>query len=234
MQYSQHKKHNNDVVERLTNFYAPHACVQCGETGAILCPACRLALPRPVPRCFRCNAYDENFKTCTNCRRYAPIRHVIPVTRYDDETGKMLITALKFHYAKAAAREIAACIAERQPDIFSGDMIITHLPTATSRVRQRGYDQARLIATHLANITGFPYRNLLFRQGQGRQVGVGAKHRREQLAASFLPRHSRQIEQARIILIDDVVTTGATLESAANTLKQSGAKSIDAAVFAQA
>jgi ComF family protein len=143
-----------------------------------------------------------------------------------------LIYKLKFARARAAADAIAAVMGEALP-YFSDPVIVTHVPTATRRIRQRGYDHAQLIAKALARQQGLTYSSLLARQGQTRQVGADKKTRSQQLEAAFRPLHGYMSAGAHILLIDDVVTTGASLEAAARVLKQAGAKQIDAAVFAQ-
>jgi predicted amidophosphoribosyltransferase len=105
------------------------------------------------------------------------------------------------------------------------------LPTANRRVRQRGYDQSQLIARQLAKLTNRPATRLLNRRGQSRQVGANRQTRRRQQASAYVickqppPNHP-------ILLIDDILTTGASLEAAAVVLRQAGAQTISAAVFA--
>ena len=107
-------------------------------------------------------------------------------------------------------------------------------PTATSRVRQRGYDQAKLLARALARQAGLPYLDCLARVGQTHQVGATREQRLRQLQAAFRVRRPNAVRSAYLLLVDDVSTTGATLELAATILKSAGARRVDAIVFAQA
>ena len=143
---------------------------------------------------------------------------------------KQLIHDFKFERKQAVAPIMARLMAESLP-YLPADTIVTHVPTATSRVRQRGYDHARLLAKFLAKEAGLAYLPLLARVGQARQVGAKRQTRLSQLDGAF--RVIGPVQKAPIVLVDDIVTTGATLATATRCLKSSGAKVVDAVVFAQ-
>jgi ComF family protein len=146
--------------------------------------------------------------------------------------AKDIIWKLKFVGAQSAAQDMAAAMAPLV-DANSGPIVV-HVPTATSRVRARGYDQARLLARELAAHTKLHHACWLVRLDQKRQVGASRKERLEQLAGAFRLSRFADVAGAHILLVDDVLTTGATLEAAAAVLKQAGAKRVDAIVFARA
>ncbi|HSX05969.1 MAG TPA: phosphoribosyltransferase family protein [Candidatus Saccharimonadales bacterium] len=140
---------------------------------------------------------------------------------------------MKYERAQAGVAEIALLLA-RQLAGFSGDAVLVPVPTATSRVRARGYDHAALLAREVSRLTNTPRRIVLRRVGQAHQVGSRRSQRLEQLQAAFRPVQVNEIRGRHIILIDDVLTTGATLEAAARVLRRAGAARVDAIVFAQA
>jgi predicted amidophosphoribosyltransferase len=94
----------------------------------------------------------------------------------------------------------------------------------------RGYDQAQIIARELAKRRQLTYRQLLSRSGGHRQVGASRKSRFSQLKGAFI---ATGRTPPHVLLVDDVLTTGASVESAAKELKRSGAKTVEVAVFAQ-
>jgi len=219
-------------LERLTSLLAPHRCVMCGAAGTLLCAWCAPDAFMAVPsRCFHCQAATADSAVCKKCHRQFRLRHAWIAAEYEG-AAQQLIRCLKFERAPAAAAPIARSLAETLP-YFDEHVIFTHIPAATSRVRQRGYDQSQLIARELARITRRRHATLLRRHGQARQVGAKRSLRLQQLEGVFSPLRLNLVKGAQIVLIDDVVTTGATLGEAAKTLRQAGAKSVDAAIFAQ-
>jgi len=144
-----------------------------------------------------------------------------------------IIHALKFDFARTHAVWIAQEIASVLPPLPNAT-VITHVPAATSHIRQRGFDQSALIARELGHILGLPHIHLLARTGQQRQVGSSGKTRREQMKNAFRVVSPEVTHDALVLLIDDVLTTGSTIESAARALRDGGAKAVSAAVLAQA
>lgn len=219
-------------LDRVIGLIAPYQCLICGEDGRLLCDWCKVDALMPVPaRCYRCQAQSPDSATCRKCRRHSQLSNVWPCT-YHDELPKRLIYKLKFERAREASKVISDLIDARLP-YLSEDILVTHVPTAASRRRQRGYDHAELIARCLAKQRKLEFATLLARLGHSRQVGSSRQLRQSQLKNAFRIRRPNLISKRKILLVDDVVTTGATLEAAARTLKQAGAAKVYAATFTQ-
>lgn len=220
------------MLEKLIAILAPHHCLACGDEGHVLCDWCLPDFAAPLPeRCYKCKVASAESRVCQRCRPKTRLKHVWARTAYDDQP-KRLIHEFKFERKRAAAGPIACLMAERLPYLPRGT-IVTHVPTATRRVRQRGYDPAELIAKALAAELGLRHHTLLLRLTQTRQVGAKRAKRIEQMERAFLALPSEPLGRAAVLLVDDLTTTGATLESAAKCLRLAGAKTVSAAVFAQ-
>lgn len=218
------------MLEQLINLIAPHYCLECGTPGRLLCEQCADSrLIKAVSRCYRCGKSTEQFRTCRPCRAGSELFQVWSACAYDG-VAKDLVRRLKFERARAAADVMADRLAAVLP--ADANWLVTHLPTANNRVRQRGYDQAQLIAKRLGKVVGLPCPVLLVRQGSSRQLGQTRQTRFEQMSVAFRPERMGKTEGRHILLVDDVLTTGASLEAAAKTLKAAGAKRVSAAVFA--
>lgn len=210
--YLQHIKHNMSLLDDLLSFIVPHLCLGCQVEGSLLCGHCRRLLAATE------RYYLKNSQV-----------NVLAVTSYEG-LAKVLVWRLKAGGAQAAARVMAECMAPLVQATPAS--VLVPIPTATSHIRERGYDQVRLITRELSRVTQVPYRRYLRRSGQVHQIGANRTTRLLQL------QHALQAStvldgQKRYILVDDVVTTGATLDVAARALQQAGARHIEAVTFAQ-
>jgi predicted amidophosphoribosyltransferase len=213
---------------------APPACVACRRPprpGHPLCGACRAALPWLVgARCPRCALPAPCAPRCPMAgsdiaRAWAPLAFEGP--------ARALVHALKFRGALGLAGQMASQMVATAPDgLLAPGAVLVPVPTPGGRRRRRGFDHAARLAAAIAERTGLPLRACLRRAGPApRQAGA----RR----AARLARGRVQVALAggvppRVVLVDDVHTTGATLRTCARKLAANGAFSITAITYARA
>ena len=222
-----------NLLESLIAVVAPHDCIGCGLQGTLLCSRClSLSSIASPERCGLCGGQSDENKTCSVCTR-SSYCHRISIHRPYAGIAKELVKRLKYRNARAAAKVIADQMTVF-PSQINEHTLVVPVPTATSRVRQRGYDQSVLIARHLGKRYDLKVSELLVRHGQSRQVGSKRDQRVVQLAEAYTVRNQIHVVGSHIILVDDVMTTGTTIEAAARVLKKAGARTVDACVFARA
>ncbi len=203
------------ILDVLIGKIVCHDCLGCGAEGDLLCSDCLRRLPAPK-------------QTAVHSKN---LERIQAATTYQN-VAKSLLWQLKAAGAQAAATVMAASM--RNLVTTSLPAIIVPIPTASQRVRQRGYNQAKLLARALARQTHLPCFDCLARSGQAHQVGAARHERLQQLEGALRVTKPFIVRNAHIILVDDVVTTGATLEAAAAVLRLAGARRVEAVTFAQA
>jgi ComF family protein len=183
-----------------------------------------------VPRCVGCHKLSDGFKTCKTCKAWLLVDYVQVTTAYEG-VYEELIHAMKFDNKRQATQPIADLISENT--IYKEKVTVCPVPTAVSRIRQRGFDHINLISNRFSNNLKLECERILERKSNARQYGSSRNKRLNQLENEFYVSDKHSVEGKDVILIDDVVTTGATLSSCTKVLKKAGAKSVSAVVFAQ-
>lgn len=226
--YLQHIKYNMSVIDQLLTVLAPYECLGCTAEGSLLCKACTQQLTDVHECCHRCRRSSAGSLTCPDCRPTSNLYSVRAGAAYSG-VAKGLVWKLKSAGARAAAQQMAARLLPLIGN--STELLVVPVPTATNRVRGRGYDQAKLLGRELSRQARLPYLDCLIRSGHTHQVGASRQQRLKQLNEAFRVSNAERVRGARILLIDDVMTTGATLEAAAGVLRASGVKQVEAIVF---
>jgi len=182
------------------------------------CAAC--ACPGPA-LCHRCR-----FSLASLAAKRSP--DGIAAAFAFDGVARELIVALKFRQARSAAGVLAEHMVSRLG--LDHVDVVTWAPTSARRVRGRGYDQAEVIARAVARQLGVPCRRLLYRAHGAPQTG---KSRSDRLVGpSFRARTPRR--GLAVLVVDDVVTTGATLRTAAQALRAAGVAHVELAAATSA
>jgi ComF family protein len=204
------------MLRSLASLLAPPLCAACARrcaSGAVLCERCSAELGRSSPLL---GSPPGGLVAAWAAAPY-------------DGVARELVAALKFRRLLPVAAELAARIAAAAPPALLAGALVP-VPPSPSRLRRRGFDPASEIATALAELAGLELRPCLARCDGPRQVG---RCRPERTAAAPRPRLAGPVP-GRVLLVDDVLTTGATLSACARTLRRGGAERVAAVTFARA
>jgi ComF family protein len=158
------------------------------------------------------------------------------VLRYD-EASKELILRFKHADRTGSAPAFAAWLQRAGAELLAEADVLAPVPLHWSRLLARRYNQAALLARELARLTGKPaIQDLLVRRRRTpSQGGLGAAGRERNVSGAFHvhPRHAARIKGQRVLLIDDVLTTGATVSACSRTLRRGGATAVDVLTLAR-
>ncbi|MCU0838066.1 MAG: ComF family protein [Rhodospirillales bacterium] len=223
----------------------PPLCLACdtvvSETGA-LCPRCwaKVAFLSP-PTCDGCGLpfpFDVGEGAlCAGCqRRPHPFARARSAIAYGDGS-RSLILGLKHGDRTDAVATFARWMAQAGTPLLAAADLLAPVPLHWTRLFLRRYNQASLLALAIGRISGKPVvADLLRRHRRTRKLGhLGPAERRRTVAKAFAvaPRHAGRIVGRRILLIDDVLTTGATLDGCAQVLLAAGAAAVDVLTLAR-
>jgi predicted amidophosphoribosyltransferase len=218
------------VAPSLLDLLLPQRCVACGLPGAQVCEPCLCALPRlRGPRCERCCAPTAwPVRRCRECagRRLA-FAQARAAVAYDDSVRR-LVHAWK----ERGLRRLAAVAAALTADALDhGGEPLAFVPSDPERGRHRGHHPAEALARELGARWEVPVLALLARAGgSARQRGLTLAERRSNVRGAFSAARSPQ----RVVLVDDVYTSGATANAAASALRRAGARRVEVVTFARA
>lgn len=215
------------MLDWLLSFIAPHHCYACGEKRAILCECCKN------------NILDEAFLRCVVCMIPCPdgdvcMSHETPYTqawcvaRREGPLARV-IDDYKFKNVRAAYRDLARLLAGVLPEVDRA--ILVPIPTTPRNIRVRGHDHMQLITRELARLRTWRMQPLLRRQNNVTQHFAKTAAQRRRQAASFFQFQGNIDPDATYILVDDIYTTGSTVEAAALCLRAAGATSVYVAVI---
>lgn len=205
------------ILDLIAHLLYPWKCVFCESVlkDTDICRECEEKLPYTVG-----DSAMQKFPFIDKC--------VSPL--YYKDKVRASVHRYKFGGCSAYSRRYAALMSdcvENNLDCRSID-VISWIPLSKKRLRQRGYDQARLLAEEIAAKTGLPCRQLLqkVKNNSAQSLTRDAKQRRENVAGVYALDDGADVSSLRILLVDDVVTTGATMSEAARILRKAGAKSV--------
>lgn len=216
----------------------PKNCVGCQKEGKWICDKCysKIVFIKQAT-CPNCNKLTKDGKFCINCRKKTNLTGLITAAYYEDGPLKEAIHTFKyggvFDLSKDLGKIMRKTISDQR---FAKNTILIPVPLHKKRRSQRGYNQAELLTKQIANSQWLIVNNKLIRHKHQKksQAELSGKARRQNLIDCFSWVGGSEVTNKIVVLIDDVYTTGATLEECAKVLKKAKAKEVWGLVLAKA
>lgn len=206
----------------------PPQCGGCQTAGSLWCDACRAAIePIKPPWCEKCGEPFVTDRLCANCRAHPLVIEKIRSVALFEGVLRQAIHRFKYERLAGLAEPFGEMLADYwRGELLTADWLIP-VPLHPSRERDRGYNQSELLARSLARRVDVPVSSKGLRRTRATavQMTLNAAERRQNVAGAFGCVEGR-VHGARVMLIDDVGTTGATLDACAQAVLKAGAASV--------
>ncbi len=220
----------------LADLLYPPRCVACGAWGAWLCPVCLATIPwLQPPLCRHCGRPVAVPGLCRRCRGgHSALESIHSVAPHHPPLREA-VHAFKYEGLRALAPTLGDLLERCRQEQHVGGAFIIAVPLHPARLRRRGYNQSLLLARELARRSGIPLgEGMLWRvRDTPSQVGLSRSLRLENVRDAFGADAGPAVGR-EIILVDDVFTTGATLEACAAALRLAGVRTVRALTLARA
>ena len=223
----------NKILQSILDFIFPIQCINCNKNGEFLCDECFSKIKlRTLKQCPLCNKDQSNDKLCSKCKSKSYLDEIIICVNYDNEVLQKVLHYFKYKYIKNLSEPLGKILHTKfLKTTLPAHLIIIPTPLHKKREIERGFNQSELLAKELnTKLT----KNVLFRKKNIKhQADLNKQEREKNIKDCFAIKNSNIIKNKNILLIDDVITTGSTLNEQARLLKQNNARKVWALIIAK-
>jgi len=234
-------------LKKITSFILdlifPVYCSGCGKEGSYLCQNCAEEIIQTTKFfCPVCQKLSFCGQVCPSCQKKSYLDGLIWIAPYQNQVLRKMIYSFKYEFARKMAKPLASLMAKT---ILNSELInlfspkeawlIVPIPLQNKKLKERGFNQSELLAEEVSNQIKIPLviGVLIKIKNTPSQTKLKERERKENVKGAFSTKNINLVKDKKIILIDDVTTTGATLEEAAKVLKRAGAKLVWGLVLAK-
>lgn len=238
------------ITRTIIDWFFPVECIVCGESGDWMCKCCLSVIElKPVNSCIFCHQFSFAGITCKKCKTEKFLEGVFCYNSYGNPIIKKIIYHYKYSFLKKLSDELSFMLGElienirvgqevnSLPKIISAKTIFFSVPLHKRRLRERGFNQSSLLLEKLVannvvdeSCLGGGLTRVRYTRPQAKTMSRG--DRGKNLNKAFLY-NGQSLKNKNIILVDDVSTTGSTLNECARVLKSAGAKKVYGLVVAR-
>jgi len=227
------------IKNKILDLIFPTECVICGKSGQYFCESCFNQIKYVKEgTCLLCNTNQAIIGVCANCQTKSYIDDIIAVTKYKDTVIEQVIHELKFSYIEQLANQLANLLSLKLKALGYQtklkDKILIPLPLHKKRFLERGFNQSELLLKLLQPDFDGQIRNDILKRVKytSQQAKLDREQRINNVQDAFKCLKPDEAAGQKIFLLDDVLTSGATMNQAAKALKSAGAKKVIGLVIA--
>lgn len=216
------------VSDSLLDFFFPQKCLYCGKIGAVICPSCVSSLPFPKTQiCPICYNPSLSGKTHDFCQKRYNLNGLTFCFYYDGKI-KEAIKKIKYRYLFSLADKLIEVGIKKIAQQMFTDFIIIPVPLHQRRMKTRGFNQAEVIGKSLMKYWSLTMvKDVLQRVKEtSSQVKLSQIERRNNVKNAFMVKSKDAVKDKSVLLVDDIFTSGATLNECAKVLKKAGVKEV--------
>lgn len=228
------------MLKKITSIVFPPRCVLCqnpGHANLDICQSCYQSLPFIQHACTQCalplEVETKTDSLCGHCLKHPPAYdHSLSLLRYENKVVQ-LVTRYKFHNSLSYSRLLAELLLDKLINAAKPDCMIA-VPLHKNRLYRRGFNQSHELGKIISKRLKIPLVNEVVHRIREteQQAGLNAKQRRQNIRGAFAV--VEPIKYKHVVLIDDVVTTGSTVNELARVLKKAGVQTISVWSIARA
>ncbi|MFH0814627.1 MAG: phosphoribosyltransferase family protein [Candidatus Falkowbacteria bacterium] len=217
----------------------PKECLGCGKEDVYCCDQCVSKMKMSALNiCFLCNKKATGLGICEGCAEISGVDALIVATNYKDTLAEKLIKHLKYDFVVELVQPLVSLLKQKietmeARQFFSGALLIP-VPLHRRRFLSRGFNQSEIIAKELVSAYGCELKTDVVKRTKAtkKQFGLSREARQKNIQGAFTIVKPELVKGRKIIIIDDVLTTGATLSELAKILKKCGAIKVVGAAIA--
>lgn len=212
------------ISDFLLDLAFPKKCVVCGKLDTLFCEKCRARIVfLKTQNCPFCLKITPRGRVCAGCKSRSSLTGVYVVAHYE-EPLKTVIHKYKYEFIKALKDDLADIVWPYMED-FPKNAVLTCVPTSPKRISWRGYNQAEEVARLVAKNTGMKFCPHLLKRTDYKipQTQLRRKERFENVKNAFAKGKNIDLTGKQVIIFDDLVTSGATLDACAREIRKMGA-----------
>lgn len=215
----------------MLDFLFPKECLVCTKTGLWLCKTCQKNLQATLPNCYICKKLSNDFKTHKECTKENTLSKVITLWKYN-ECSRKLVHNFKYKHRFRVANFLYCLFEKKLENINFENSLVIPLPSHNKKIRERGFNPPQVICDLISQKFEINVNSkIVFKERENFSQAKLTYEKREsnvKNAYSIKKEEVKKIEKyTRIIIIDDILTTGATIGEVAKVIKKSCDKEVD-------